>query len=190
MNRRNALRGIIGFTTVGLVTYQGVNYIFRNNLSKSKDIAEYSDLIAELVEVIIPTTVATLGAKNAQVHEYIISYMKNCSGRKDNNNFINGLINLEKESFRIFEKSFKDCTSQEKSSLIKELDDSSRNHIIQKISNKIRGRSFFDLLKSLTIEGYCTSRIGVTEFFSYQPIPGHYQAITSYKSQQKAWATK
>jgi len=189
MKRRNLLKGIIGFTAVGLVSYQGVNYFLGDNLKEVKDITEYSDLISELVEVIIPTT-TTLGAKNAQVNEYIICYMKNCSTKKDYNNFINGLVNLEKESFKNFEQSFKDCTSQEKYGLIKVLDRSSMNHLIQKISNKIRGKSFFYLLKSLTIEGYCTSRIGVTEFFIYQPIPGHYQAITSYKSQQKAWATK
>jgi hypothetical protein len=189
MKRRDALRGIIGFTTVGLISYHGLNYFNRNNLTDVNDITEYSDLIIELTEVIIPTT-STLGAKKAQVSEYIIGYMRNCSRKKDYNNFVKGLINIEKESFRRFKQSFKNCTSQEKYGLITDLDRSSKSQLLQKINNKIWGKSFFDLLQSLTGEGYCTSRIGVTEFLNYQPIPGKYQAITSYNYGQKAWSTK
>lgn len=189
MKRRDVLKGIFGITAISLSSYYGTNYFFGVSTSYPKDIRKYSSLISQLVEVIIPSS-DTPGAKEAQVHNFIIGYFENCASRKDYKNFINGLIDIESESENRYNQSFKDCREDEKYLLLKELDDSSNNHLIKKISNKIRGRSFFDLLKSLTIEGYCTSEVGVTKFLRYQPVPGNYQAITNISSNQKAWATK
>ena len=188
MERRKALKGILGTMTIGLASFQGLDYFFGIS-SYFRDIKEYTELISELVDVIIPST-DTPGAKDARVHHYIIGYMENCARHKDYNNFINGLIDIENESQRRYHKSFKNCTRDEKYILVKELDDSSKNQLIRKISNKIRGRSFFDLLKSLTIEGFCTSELGVTQFLKYQDIPGKYRAVTAFRLNEKAWATK
>lgn len=189
MKRRDAFRAIIGVTTIGFAFAKGINIFDRGNQTKFNDIKEYAMLISELVDVIIPLT-DTPGAKEANVHNYIIGYMENCANKKDYKNFINGLIDIENESLRIYNQSFNDCSIKEKNLLVSALDDSSRNQLVKKISTKIRGRSFFDLLKSLTIEGYCTSELGVTKFLKYQPIPGQYLAITNLKKNQKAWATK
>ena len=189
MKRRDAFKGIIGVTTIGFAFVKGIDIFDKGNQTSFKDISEYTMLISELTDVIIPST-DTPGAKEANVHNYIIGYMENCANKKDYKNFINGLIDIENESLRRYSLSFKNCSIKEKNLLVSALDDSTRNQLVRKISAKIRGRSFFDLLKSLTIEGYCTSELGVTKFLKYQPIPGQYLAITNLKNNQKAWATK
>jgi len=189
MKRRDVLRGFFGFTVIGLSSYYGTNYFFRDSTSNIKDIRKYTSLISELVEVIIPIS-DTPSAKDAQVHNFIISYLENCASRKEYKNFMNGLNDIESESKTRFNQLYKDCRVDQKYLLLKELDDSSNNSLIKKISNKILGRSFFELLKSLTIEGYCTSEVGATKFLRYQPVPGNYEAITNITKNQKAWATK
>jgi hypothetical protein len=64
------------------------------------------------------------------------------------------------------------------------------NSLFTKINNKIRGRSFFNILKSLTVEGYCSSELGATKLLSYVAVPINYKAITTIKPNQKAWATR
>jgi hypothetical protein len=41
------------------------------------------------------------------------------------------------------------------------------NSLFTKINNKIRGCSFFNILKTLTVEGYCSSKIGATKLLVY-----------------------
>jgi hypothetical protein len=64
------------------------------------------------------------------------------------------------------------------------------NDLLTKIDNKIRGRSFFVILKSLAIEGYCSSELGATKLLAYVPVPVNYNAITILTPNQKAWATR
>ena len=65
-----------------------------------------------------------------------------------------------------------------------------RNAMVAKIKNKLRGEAFFPLLRRLTVEGYCMSEAGATNHLAYQPIPGHYIAITELQPNQSCWATK
>ena len=151
----------------------------------------YFDLISELVDVIIPTTTDSGGAKLAQVQDYIINYMEDCASPKEYNNFINGLNDLTERCENTYGRKFEDCSVLQKKELLEDLDNSwNSKGLLMKINNKLLGRSFFNILKTLTIEGYCTSSIGATKHLVYNPIPGKYVAITTLKINQKSWATK
>ena len=189
MNRRNAIGGILGLTGIGFISLSGAKYFLGNSLHKRGSLVAHIDLISELVNILIPTT-TTSGAKEALVQDYIIDYMENCSSSKEYNNFLNGLADLQENCYSIYDCFFEECSKVQKKELLKALDNNLySNGLLLKISNKLRGRSFFNILKSLSIEGYCTSYIGATEHLEYKAIPGKYIAITEIKDNQKAWAT-
>ena len=190
MNRRKAIGGILAFTGVSYASVVGLRYFVVNSSQKRGQLGDHVDLIAELVDVIIPTTTSP-GAKKARVQDYIISYMEDCSSTKEYINFLNGLNDLQETCVDTYNQYFQDSSLLQKNQLLDSLDNSwDSNGLISKISDKLRGRSFFKMLKALTIEGYCTSYIGATEYLEYMPIPGKYKAVTNLNVNQKAWATK
>jgi hypothetical protein len=190
MNRRAAIKGILGVAGLGYASIIGVKYFIGYSNQDRGKLETYAALLAELTNVIIPPS-KTPGAKDAQVYKYIIGYMEECSSMKEYNNFYNGLIDIQENCVSSNNNKFENCTAAEKNKIIEELDSNSGSTgIISKISNKLQGRSFYDILKSLTIEGYCTSQIGATQHLAYSLIPGKYNAITQLSTNQKSWATK
>ena len=190
MKRRKAIASILGVLGGSLVPVMGVKYFIDTSSNTNGALRAHIALIAELVDVIIPPTESP-GAKESLVHEYIINYMEACASKKERTNFFNGLMDLQEESRLRFKNSFENCSMSQKIQLTKEVENrAAYKGLLLKINNKLRGRSFFNILKSLTIEGYCTSSNGATIHLEYMPIPGKYNAITNLSDYQKAWATK
>jgi len=190
MNRRTAIKGILGLAGLGYATFIGVKYFIGYSNQGRGKLEAHSMLIAELTNVIIPPT-KTPGAKETVVHEYIIRYMEDCSQMKEYINFLNGLNELQENCQNSYNHNFENCTAVQKNKMLENLDNKlDSTSLFSKINNKLQGRSFFDILKLLTIEGYCTSELGATKHLEYQPIPGKYLAITNLKANQKSWATK
>jgi len=191
MQRRSVIKGLLGATGIGLVAGTcGYNYVKNPTGFTGEELVQYEGLLAELVDVIIPPS-DTPGAKEAQVHRYILSYMKNCSTDKEYRNFYYGLKEIETFSVNNVGISFQYCSMKQKTELLREVfNEELGNATLRKIKTKLRGNSFAHLLKKLTVEGYCQSRLGATEHLAYQPIPGKYEAITELKPNQPCWATK
>ena len=190
MNRRKAIGGILAFTGVGVVSFAGFKFFYGNSKATRGQLKNYESLLSELVDVIIPAT-DTPGAKEAKVQAYVIDYMESCSSNKEYNNFLNGLTDLQETCLSDYDTNFETCTMTQKIEALEILDiNSGDNDLLTKIGNKLRGRSFFVILKSLTIEGYCSSEIGATELLAYVPVPVNYNAITTLVPNQKAWATR
>ncbi len=190
MNRRKAIGGILGITGVSLVSFAGAKYFIGNSSHKRGNLETHIDLISELADVIIPPT-SSPGGKATGVQDYIIGYLENCSSLKEYNNFINGLNDLQETSVNSYNRVFEECSANQKQQLLENLDNQwNSKGIFLKISNKLLGKSFFNILKTLTVEGYCTSSMGATKHLIYRPIPGRYNAVTDIGVKQKAWATK
>ncbi len=188
MDRRKAIGGILAITGISFASYKGIRFFY--GTSNRGELKDYKNLIAELADVIIPPT-DTPGAKEAKVQDYIIDFMEACSSNKEFNTFFNGLNDLQETAESEYQTTFENCNIDQKTALLKNLDtDSDPNSIFTKIDIKIRGRSFFKMLKTLTVEGYCTSEIGATQMLAYDPAPGEYIAITELQPNQKAWATR
>ncbi|WP_445748080.1 gluconate 2-dehydrogenase subunit 3 family protein [Polaribacter sp.] len=188
MDRRKAIGGILAFTGIGIASFTGFKFFYgTSNRGKLKN---YKDLIAELADVIIPAS-DTPGAKEANVQNFIIDFMESCSSNKEFNTFYSGLNDIQSTCLNDYNTVFQKCTNQQKIEVLKNLDtNQDSNSFFTKIDTKIRGRSFFNILKSLTIEGYCSSELGATNLLSYVPVPANYSAITTITSNQKAWATR
>jgi len=190
MNRRKAIGGILALTGISYASVVGVNYFKENSTESRGRLEDHANFIAELVDVIIPATTSP-GAKMAGVQDYIINYMEDCSSRKEYTNFLNGLNELQETSINTYVHYFEACSASQKIELLENLESSwNSKGLLMKINNKLLGRSFYSLLKTLTIEGYCTSFIGATKHLEYLPIPTSYKAVTTLKTNQKAWATK
>lgn len=191
MNRRKALINII---SLGLLAGTGGATFCFHRSKPSSDVSSLMDskaLIAELAETIIPAT-NTPGAKQANVQDFIINVIKSCTIEKEQKRFMKGLEDLKEYCEAHYNKSFLKCSEEEKNAILTHFErrDEYKISVLNKIDTRIFGQSFFLKLRNLTVEGYCTSRLGATEGLVYDYIPGSYQPSLKLKHNQKSWATK
>ncbi len=191
MNRKQAILSLFAASaSIGLASYSGWHVYQVKKRPLLSDLELNIKMIAELVDLIIPTT-ETPGAKDLDVHSFIVLIIKKASSKKDQNNFINGLNDLTRFCKDNYDNHFEKCSYADKVNALKYFESkSSYSGIIGKIRNKLLGQPFYSILKKLTIEGYCTSEVGATQFLEYQFVPGKYIANIDLTENQKTWATK
>jgi hypothetical protein len=117
--------------------------------------------------------------------------IRECTDRKDQNNFIDGLKDLQAYSKSQFDKDYQHCTGAEQEAVLTHFErrDKGYGGIMGKIQHRLLGRSFFTILKEYTVEGYCTSEAGATRALVYIAVPGAFNGCIPLKSGQRAWAT-
>jgi len=191
VNRRTYLKNILIFGAFGTASFSVFKWVKLNQPVNPEQLLGKRELIAELVELILPTT-DTPGAKAAGVHDYVISVMLNCRSAKQQEKFFNGLEDVEAYTLHNYDKSFIKCTPAEKKATLQYAMDHGEysSSILNKINNKFLGQPFFAALKELTIQGYCISRIGATQALAYDYVPGKFSACVPIEKNQKSWATK
>ncbi|CAN5312301.1 lactose 3-dehydrogenase subunit gamma LacC [soil metagenome] len=135
--------------------------------------AGHQKLIAELADIILPTT-DTPGAKAAGVDQFIGYVIGHCTAPTQQEAFQKGLQQTDAFSQTAFGKSFP------------ELDNPQRIEIVNQLTQ--REKPFFMSLRELTIVGYFTSELGATKALDYLPVPGRFQGDIPLKAEQKAWA--
>ena len=191
MNRKTALKGILGVVTLGVSS--GVLYEFLKSDGgiPIELLSQKRELIAALADVIIPRT-DTPGAKDAKVHDFIIKMITENTERKAQKSFLAGLSSLEHYSYTHYHKQFVDCNNIEKNEVFKHFEDKGNYspEILNKVRKKLFGPSFFYQLRDLTVQGYCTSFLGATKGMAYDYIPATYEACIPLRNNQRAWATK
>jgi hypothetical protein len=147
-------------------------------------------LIGALAETILPATTDSPGATEAGVAGFIVKMIKNCTPVKEQNSFIDGLKRLQDHCRNRYSSPYTKCTpaQQEATMTWFERDGQPFNGTAGKILLRLKGRSFFQLLKAYTVEGYCTSEPGATKGLSYLPIPQYYHGCIPLQPGQKSWA--
>lgn len=191
MNRRTSIKSILTLSILSVSSFSVYKWIDLHQKLDYKSLISFKDLIIELADTIIPTT-DTPGAKDANVQEYIINVIVNCTGKVEQNKFLNGLKSVNDYCSENFSKSFEKCNLDEKTSVLNyfEQQESYPYPILNKINNKFLGKSFYTQLKILTVSGYCCSQIGATKGLAYDYIPGTFKSCIPLKFGQKSWATK
>ena len=190
MNRRKAI-SLVAITGFG-ATLAGAAYKWWS-ISHTPDLAyvrENHALLDALGETIIPTTDSP-GAKAAGVSDFIVAMIDDCTPRKEQNTFIDGLNDLQSHCRRAYGKPFEDCSPADQTATLTVFEKKGHpwSGIAGKIQIRLNGRSFFQILKDYTIDGYCTSQPGATQGLAYTYIPGSYNACIHLQPGQKAWAT-
>lgn len=190
MNRKKAIQSILALTAIGVSSVSIYEWASPGHAIKLAELSQKKQLLAELAETIIPRT-DTPGAKDAHVEEFIMKMIKE-SDQKSQHNFLAGLGSIEKYTTDKYGHSFIECTPQQKFAILKHFEDKATYSIgiLNKINNKFLGTPFFNKLKELTVEGYCTSQLGATQGMAYNYIPVKFEACLPIQQNQKAWATK
>ncbi|WP_316833072.1 gluconate 2-dehydrogenase subunit 3 family protein [Pedobacter aquatilis] len=190
MKRRTALKSIFALSFLSLTSYNFFRWFSIHRKFDPKLFLAHKNLISELAEVIIPET-ETPGAKSANVVQYIINVILNCTDNVQQNRFVEGLINVDNYTLREYNTQFVKCTKIEKEQTLQYLEnrDEYNYSILNKLNNKLFGGAFFLILKNLCVEGYCISEIGATKGLSYDYIPGRYLSCIPLSRNQKSWAT-
>ncbi|GAB3962722.1 lactose 3-dehydrogenase subunit gamma LacC [Spirosoma harenae] len=134
---------------------------------------EQESLLAEVADVIIPTT-STPGAKAAGVQKFIIRVMRDCYPKEDQEKFYAGLAKLDATSKTKFSKGFAQLDNAQKIEMVKQ--------------TMTEDKPFFLRMKELTTTGYFTSEIGATKTLEYLPVPGQFNGCMTLKPGQKTWA--
>jgi Gluconate 2-dehydrogenase subunit 3 len=137
-------------------------------------------LLAEMVDTILPDT-DTPGAKAANVHNFIALVIEECVAPKDRPVFWAGLDKADADCKAMNGgKSFVDCTAAQRTAFFKKLEAESKGQ---------SDPNFWRTLKGLTLFGYFTSEIGMTQALEYDPIPGQWVPDMKIDSNTKAWAS-
>lgn len=191
MNRRNAIKGVVAFSFIGIISGSLYEWFTLNSKIDINLLQKKKQLIADLAEVIIPRT-NTPGAKDVKVEEFILKTIINCTEVRGQNIFVNGLSDVEDYSKKQFGKSFHNCNLTEQTRILSHFEAKSHgfNSTISKIEGKFIGKPFFTQLKELTVVGYFTSQPGATDALAYDYIPGRYDGCIKLTPNQKSWATK
>ena len=191
MNRRTSLKSLVVLVSVGASSFSIFKWLSINASPDLQVLYAKRHLIGELAEIIIPRT-DTPGAKDANVQDFIIKMISACSDKKTQNNFINGLEDIEQYAQNEFAGNFLSCTKSQQTQILYYFERKSMysTAMLNKVSNRFLGRSFFGILKDLTAEGYCTSMLGATKGLSYDYIPSTFNGCIPLTKNQKSWATK
>lgn len=208
MNRRDALSrvallmgGTLSAPTLlalgeGTNTHQAIGADFSLNDAQRA-------LVAEIAEHIIPKT-TTPGAKEAGVGPFIELMLKDCYKAQEQQNFLEGLADVDAKAMKAYSKKFLETTASEQVALLKLVEKETielmKSANVQQVkvgdnvdkevvsSKKLKGTPFWRLMKELTLFGYFTSEQGATKALDYVPIPGRYDGCIPLKPGQKVYA--
>jgi Gluconate 2-dehydrogenase subunit 3 len=186
MNRRTALRqaalflgGTFAIPNLGLALDRFQMVSDAPSLAPN----EQDALIAELADIILPTT-TTPGAKAAKVEQFINIALKDCYSASDSALFYAYLGGVERKCQDLNAKPLAQCNDKERETLMRSI---LADGDVQRQKNP-NNRTFFQLLKELTVVGYFTSEIGMKQALRHLPVPGRQVGDMPYKKGDKSWA--
>lgn len=118
--------------------------------------AKQNEAVLVLTELIIPET-DTPGAKAARVHRFIDAVLHEAPPA-DRDAFLRGLAWMDERSQTLFKKDFVGAGAAEQTALLTTLSNDKNDAAENRI-----GVQFFRAIKSMTIDGYYTSEIGLRQ---------------------------
>lgn len=176
MNRRDTLKLVLlaGASVTSLLAYREL----RPRAAAADYLDDKQDLLNELAETIIPQT-DTPGAKAANVGAFILLVLRECADARAVRTFVAGLQDLEEFSFARHGRSFARCSAPQQEAVLQHFEDSAAfsTGLLGKVRNKLLGQSFFGLLKTYTVQGFCASQVGATQALRYEVIPGRFENV-------------
>lgn len=165
MKRRAAIRNLIFFSggiilIPSCLSKSGKASIALSNLDIS---AVQENLLAEVAATIIPQT-DTPGAREVGAHLFTLKMLDDCYEKEDQQKFVHGLDQFEKDTKKRLGKSFSNCTAAQK------------EQVLQLVENKEPSYhpdvyDFYKIMKEKTLQGYLTSKYVVLNIQKYELIP-------------------
>ena len=143
------------------------------NISVTK---EEEDLIAEIVDVIIPKT-DTPGAKELGVHLFVLKMLDDCYDEKAQNKFMIGMEQFKTLIHERYNTTFNKCTKDEQQEVVNLINSNSKPN--EPITQ------FYKIIKQNTINGYINSEYVMTKLVIYELVPGRYNGYFPVKTSEK-----
>jgi hypothetical protein len=128
------------------------------------------ELLAEIVETIIPTT-ETLGAKGLGVHQFIQTMLADCYTPKAQADFAKNLAEIGPLSIKTFGKPFLDIDASQRLKIL---------GLFAQSTDKTT-QNFYQTLRGLTIQGYKNSEYFMTKFTDYEFAPARFYGSVPVK---------
>ena len=159
-----------------------------HNSIEFKFTIEEEKVVSEIAEIFIPRT-HTPGAKDLKLENFIILMLRDCFNHEIKYSFLNGLRDFIKKVKSESGLDFIKLELGDKLKLVNREDE-----FAMSLFNKVRNKlfrfppSFFQIMKELTVLGYCTSEIGSTVEMAYLPVPGQLKSCINLLPNQKAWS--
>ncbi|MFD2599375.1 gluconate 2-dehydrogenase subunit 3 family protein [Sphingobacterium corticis] len=188
MNRREALQRVA--LLMGGAVIGGSLFLEGCTRKASKEVAslfekESMDLLGDLAEAILPKT-STPGAKEAGVGSFIPVMIRDCYNDADQKAFMDGFGKVDDRANEKHGKKFQELSPEEQLTFVNEYDKEAKAY--QKDKKDDDANHFFTMLKQLTLTGFFTSEVGMTQALNFVKIPGRYDGEFPYKKGDKAWA--
>ncbi len=187
MNRRDALKktaGIMGMTitaSAGIGLLKGCTPSGDPNWQPGFLEADQIKMISSIAESILPKS-DTPGAIDLHVPEFIDLMLHDNYNPDDQKTFQEGLASFKQNALSKFSNTFEDCEQEEKIKLLKEEETKSLEYF-----NKSYKKTFYLILKELTILGYYTSEYVMTNMLDYHPVPGRYDGCIPITENNKLY---
>lgn len=165
MKRRTLLSGL-GSAVFGLTALPAWATNWKpNEIAKDTLQLSYLDdsMLSDLCETIIPETDSP-GAKNLEVPQFVKTMISDVFEGNDQNKFKNSFVKIEDISKALYGQSYEKCSTAQKLHLLKGLP----------LSNDLDLKWFFNVLKSLTIQGYTSSEYYMTNIGKFEFAPARY----------------
>lgn len=195
MNRRTVIKNlalIIGGTALlpSCLKHDGSTYVQLKHINIDGD---QQRLIADIAETIIPRT-STPGAKDLNLHLFVLKMLDDCYTKKDQQAFLVGLAQFNDKVNKQYGKSFSDLDPKERENMltafeksikpakdpqkaIRPVKDSEKSIEAPKKKPEIPPLNlFYSAIKQQTIFGYTNSQYFMTKQVVYELVPGRYNA--------------
>lgn len=212
MDRRELLK-MIAIITGGAVV--GGELMLTGCKTGAKSDAGFSasniSLLDEIGDTIIPVTGEVPGAKAAQIGEYMKTMITDCYTQAEQDAFMKGISSLEEACKKANSKSFMECTAQQRHDFLVSLEKEANEYnkgrnernktnreALEKENEKLAWKDqkefvaepphYYTMMKQLTLNGYFSSKIGMTQALRHLPVPGKYDGAYPYKKGDRAWA--
>jgi Gluconate 2-dehydrogenase subunit 3 len=120
-------------------------------------------LLGDIVDTIIPET-STPGAKSLKVHQFAMRMIRDCYGEPAQTTLKQGLTLTETTAKQLYDKPFAACNPAQRKDILAGL----------AVSPDPVAKSFVDLIKRLTIQGYTSSEYYMVNVQKFNMAPGYY----------------
>lgn len=129
-------------------------------------------------ERIIPRT-DTPGATEANVTAFIDHMLANWYSAKERDTFVGGLSELDARAQASGGATFVALSRDRQTALLEALDGEVAQ--MRRTNADAANNHWFGVLKYLTVFGYCTSKVGMTQHLAIWPLPGRYDGDAPYR---------
>jgi hypothetical protein len=184
MQRRDALKLLAAAATLPLLSrdaftlFQEVHQQLPQTAALKALDPHQNATVVTISELIIPQT-DTPGAKAARVNEFIDLIVADWYDEQEKSAFLTGLADVDQRSQSTFGKDFVGCSDKQQIQILNDLDEESRVKSEPPLRHRARNaapeeKTFFFMIKQLTLIGYYTSEIGFVQELHEEIIPARH----------------